>query len=145
MQKNVEDTNVTVKSFAGARIADMKDYVRPSLEKKPDMIILHVGTNDLRSSNNEQTIAREIMQLAEGIMNDDIEVTVSGLLRRGDNQGTKVDKVNSYIRDFCVSKNLRFIQHSNIDPRKHLFRGKLHPSKFGATFFSKKFCNFLNT
>ena len=38
---------VTSKSFSGAKCKDMKHYIMPTLEKKPDEIILHVGTNDL--------------------------------------------------------------------------------------------------
>ena len=34
--------HVAVKSFLGARIADMEDYLRPLLKREPDEIILHV-------------------------------------------------------------------------------------------------------
>ena len=37
---------VKVRSFAGATIEDMYDYLKPILKKCPDNIILHVGTNN---------------------------------------------------------------------------------------------------
>ena len=35
------------KHFLGALVADMKHYVKPTLEKNPEPIVLHVGTNDI--------------------------------------------------------------------------------------------------
>jgi hypothetical protein len=38
--------NVLVKTFPGAKVNDMKHYVKPTTDKTPDHLILHVGTND---------------------------------------------------------------------------------------------------
>ena len=38
---------VVVESFASATISDMSHYLKPTLGKKPDQIVLHVGTNDI--------------------------------------------------------------------------------------------------
>ena len=40
------DRKVKVKSFAGATIDDICDYIKPLLKKCPDNIILHVDTNN---------------------------------------------------------------------------------------------------
>ena len=40
---SMNDKHVAVKSFSGARIADMDDYLRPLLRKKPDEIIPPCG------------------------------------------------------------------------------------------------------
>ena len=40
---------VVVKSFAGAVIEDMEDYLKPVIRKEPESIILNVGTNDLKN------------------------------------------------------------------------------------------------
>ena len=37
---------IYVKSFSGATISDMEDYVKPSLKYNPDLVILQIGTND---------------------------------------------------------------------------------------------------
>ena len=37
---------VTVRCFPGSYIADMCDYYKLIIKKKPSYIILHVGTND---------------------------------------------------------------------------------------------------
>ena len=58
---STNDKDVAVKSFSGARIADMDDYLRPLLSKKPDEIILHVGTNNIRDESSRS--------VDEGIVN----------------------------------------------------------------------------
>ena len=40
---------VVVKAFPGATIHDMKSHIIPTVERCPDQICLHIGTNDLRS------------------------------------------------------------------------------------------------
>ncbi len=41
--------NVFVKSFSGSTINNMYDFSRPFLEKEPDLVILHIGANNIRS------------------------------------------------------------------------------------------------
>jgi len=41
---------IVVKAIPGSMTKDMKHYLKPSLDRKPDRIVLHVGTNDLKSS-----------------------------------------------------------------------------------------------
>ena len=42
------DTKVWVTSFPGCTTLDMDDYIKPILRRKPDKLILHVGTNSLK-------------------------------------------------------------------------------------------------
>ena len=44
-------------SFPGATTQDMKDYIKSTISRKPGMIILHAGTNDLKSNQNPSDIA----------------------------------------------------------------------------------------
>ncbi len=38
------DRKIIVKTFPGAAVKDMNHYLKPTLEKNPEMIVLHVGT-----------------------------------------------------------------------------------------------------
>ena len=42
----------------------MKHYIVPTFEKKPDELILHIGTNDLKDRARKE-IVRDIMALKE--------------------------------------------------------------------------------
>ena len=46
---NTKISNVSVRSFSGATIEDMKDYSIPLLQKEPNVIIIHAGTNSVRT------------------------------------------------------------------------------------------------
>ena len=39
--------SVKVHSFSGATTEDMESYLIPLINKKPDHVLLHVGTNNL--------------------------------------------------------------------------------------------------
>ena len=42
--------------FCGATTDEMKDYIRPTLRRMPNNIILHVGTNDTSRSNASEIV-----------------------------------------------------------------------------------------
>ncbi|CAB4046059.1 Werner syndrome ATP-dependent helicase-like, partial [Paramuricea clavata] len=43
-----DEQRVSVKAFSGSSVEDMQDYIKPLIRKKPDTMILHVGTNDIK-------------------------------------------------------------------------------------------------
>ena len=57
---------VTVKSFSGATVDDMKDFIKPILRKKPEKLILHFGTNDLRNTD-PKAVADNVSNLVQSI------------------------------------------------------------------------------
>ena len=126
---------VFIKSFPGATTKDMLSYVEPSKQHKNDMIILHCGTNDLRSSKPAEIIAKEIRDLAHDLKTQENEVMVSGLVPRGDRLNAKANEVNKVLTSLCADDNLYFIDNWNIDARKHLdFKG-LHLNDEGLNMF----------
>ena len=69
------------------------------IEKDPECIVLHIGTNDLKSKKSEVDIAEEIVNLAKSVKNKDIEVKISGLVPRGDGLAAKRSKVIQVLHD----------------------------------------------
>ena len=53
---------VKVRKFPGATTDDMYHYLMPLLQKQPDNVILHVGTNDASSCNSSE-IVNNILKL----------------------------------------------------------------------------------
>ncbi|CAB4025578.1 Hypothetical predicted protein [Paramuricea clavata] len=60
---------VSVKSFLGIKAEDMQDYIKSLLRKKPDEIILHVGTNNIK--DNSKTAEVVAADIAKNIDNGD--------------------------------------------------------------------------
>ena len=52
------ERNVSVKSFSGATLNDMTDFLKPTSRKQPDKLIIHASTNDLRRSNPNEVADR---------------------------------------------------------------------------------------
>ena len=108
MSKVHADHFYVVKSFPGATVSDMKDYIKPICRKSPEKIILHVGTNDLKNSS-PKVIADSILNLATQIKEDSpiSTVGVSALLDRNDcpKLATKVKQVNLILDDYCHTRN----------------------------------------
>ena len=42
----------------------MMTYAKPTIEEKPDFVILHTGTSNLRSNANHEEIANSIADVA---------------------------------------------------------------------------------
>ncbi|XP_057309167.1 GATA zinc finger domain-containing protein 14-like [Hydractinia symbiolongicarpus] len=71
MTKSLEynqNKRVILKSFPGATTEDMYEYVKPTMKKKPDNIILYVGTNDLSRNVAPEVIANDIINLATSLI-----------------------------------------------------------------------------
>ena len=65
MAKRIQSRcKICVKTFSGAMVSCMEDYMKPSLRNPPDHLILHVGTNDLSSEKCSREIAESIINLA---------------------------------------------------------------------------------
>ena len=97
--KQCMETNdkVHIKSFPGASVGGMVDYVKPSLKFNPDTFLLHCGSNDLRSDKSSEEIATSIINLAKYIKLDENNVISSSIVTRSDALNTKGMEVNAMI------------------------------------------------
>jgi hypothetical protein len=69
------DHKVTIKTFPGAGVDEMIHYVRPTLQKKPNHVVLHVGTNDLQTKSPDALITA-ISRLGEAITQEGMELNL---------------------------------------------------------------------
>ena len=99
---------VYVKHFSGATTNHMHSYVKPSKDFNNELVILHCGTNDLRSEKQPLEIANEIMDLASEMKTNINEVMVSGIVQRRDKLNDKGKQVNQLLQSSCISKNFPF-------------------------------------
>ena len=95
-----------MKSFSGAKIRDMQDYVKPTLRENPDQIIVHVGTNDLASNKRPEQIAESIIGVTTSLKSDISNVLVSSITVRNEEHLKKVAEVNIVLKELCKEKNL---------------------------------------
>ena len=137
---------VYVKNFNGADIQDMTDFAKPIIRRKPDKVILHIGTNEIAKKEKEAgQIAREIYDLAEDIEAENVTVSISELTPRADSEQNQVKSaaVNVELGRLCARGTIPLIKHSNIDAIKHLNGSKLHLNKYGTSLLAGNYVKFL--
>ena len=131
-----------MKSFPGATIEDMYDYLKPLLKKCPKNIILHIGTNNTVNDTSRIVLDKvlSLKAFAEKAL-PDCHVFISNLTLRQDNASLTVNNVNQHLSTL----QLDIINNSNIS-NAGLGRGGLHLNSQGlgklAINFIKKIKSF---
>ena len=124
----------------------MSDHIKPTLRKNPDAIVIHVGTNSVRSSTSVRDCAEEIANLATMIGNESsADLAISGIIPRSDDESVavKVPGVNKLLKTFCNQNGWGFVDHSNISPEHDLNRSGLHLNTRGTARLATNFINYL--
>ena len=76
MIKNIAGTGISreniikMRPHPGATIIDICNYIKPEIHQKPDVVIVHCGTNDIQNSINT---VREIKELVKEIQENNHE------------------------------------------------------------------------
>ena len=111
----------------------------------PDIVLLHCGTNDFKKDLTPQKIAHNILKLAEEVFyRGKRDNLVSGIINRGDDCNTKVQKVYEFLSEIRTRKNVKYIDNGNIG-LDMLNRSKLHLNRFGTTQLVKNYRETLKT
>lgn len=127
----------------GTTTARIKQHVKISLEKKPDRMIIHVGTNDLNTEATEQQIAQSIVDLASFANTNSTSVAISSITHREDKWLKKANKVNSLMEKMCSERNICYIVNNNII-KIHLNGSNLHLTKNGTKLLTKNLAEVIN-
>ena len=61
--ENLSDENyiANIRTNPGCTNEDIADYVKPVIRRKPNIILVHTGTNDLTNSVNTMSKVRKIV------------------------------------------------------------------------------------
>ena len=93
---------VKVSCCRGATVEDMFDYVKPILKRKPDYVVLHVGSNDAKDMTS-RNILDKLLQLKTVVLDSDknCEVILSQPMTRVDNDkaGFTISKLNDLLEE----------------------------------------------
>ena len=60
-----------MKAFGGSTIKNMEHYSKPPLERNPELVILHIGTNDIKADTSQSEIASNIHKVAKEMEQDE--------------------------------------------------------------------------
>lgn len=143
---STKNSRVQVSTFPGCSTLDMEDHIKPILRKKPDKLVIHVGTNSLRETETPEKCADEISNLAKMVLSSSPETTValSSIITRIDDKvlAAKAFEVNLHLKQICQQNHWIFINHSNIKSN-HLNRSGIHLNKAGTLIMARNFTNII--
>ena len=139
-----KNKRVKVMHFSGATTACMESYIKLTLKRNKDKVILHIGTNNLRSTVEPLEIASNIINLAKTCRENGCDTIILEILPKGHKLNEKSQEVNTALHELCESQNLWIIKHQNIKPRYHLNRSKLHTNRKGTNLIEANFTKFFN-
>ena len=114
---NTKKANVSIQAFPGSTIEDFKDYVAPLARKKPDALIVHIGTNNVRSDTPKK-VTENLIQLHRYVKSiaPETKLVLSNIIRRHDyqNLGKKIIKINSLLAIECKRDKVDLINNINV-------------------------------
>ena len=113
----------------------------------PRRVILHVGTNDLKSNlrPNPNQIADSIVDLARMIESEsEAEVIISEVITRSDKTPEDhIRTVNKLLSRYCNQNGWQLLRHNNIS-KDHLNDGGLHLNDQGVSVLVTNLTRFLS-
>ena len=118
----------------------------PLFVKKPNLIIIHSGTNDVQNNvNTLQKIRKVISSIKEYDSDDNIKIALSSIIHRSDHDfEDKINETNRKLENLCKGNDMIFIKNSNIDSTC-LNRSKLLLNKSGTSLLIKIFSKTMNS
>ena len=151
MIKNITDTGISrekiikMRLHPGATTIDICDYIKPELRQKPDVVIVHCGTNDIPNNiNTVKKIKKLVKEIEENNHENIPQVVIFNIIKRNDQDcNEEIQNVNDKLQRFCTSKGLSFNDNNNID-KSCLNKDKLHLNRRGSSFLANNFKRFVN-
>lgn len=103
----------------GSVVHDVCNYAIPSNKKKPDEVLLHIGTNKIPEAESASHIAGKTVDLAMFIEKESplTKVTISSLINRNDNEAfkLKIGETNKILKGFATQQSWNFVDHKIIN------------------------------
>ena len=136
---------VLVRPFLGACINDLYDYLKPVLKCNPQVIVLHISTNDASSHDfiNMETICQDMELLIKELNELGIVVVLSLPINRTDEYSDRVKDLNIMLRSLCAKLLVNYIDNNNIK-HHHLNGSGLHLNKEGTSLLCQNIAIFLD-
>ena len=135
------DDSVKIWCHPGATTDDIIDNVKATARKKPGMIIIYTGTNDIQNEVNILQKVRKVITTNKEIdINNEIKIAFSSVIHRDDQDFEEETKeINRKLENLCKGKGIKFINNNNNIDGSCFNRSKLHLNKSGTALLVKMF------
>ena len=120
----------------------MEHFLQPLINKKPDQIILYIGTNDVSNVVSVKQATDQIVELCEKVKSCGINCTFSSITLRGDELWEVARAVNNNILNKTDRSDIDYIDNNNIEAR-HLNKSNLHLNRYGTPKLAGNMLNYI--
>ena len=136
---------VKVKNHSSAIREDICDFIKPEVRNKPDIIIVHAGTNDITNNTKSFENYKKITDTIKSKL-PNCKYAISNVVMRKDKPDIekKVIEFNSRLSKFCSKNKIDIIENENLDGSCLSFK-KLHLNKKGNSYLANNFSDFLHS
>ena len=129
------------------RVQQRKTFVTlvSEVRKKPDVIIVRAGTNDITNNTRSFDNYKKITDTIKSKL-PNYKYAISNVVTRKDKPDieNKVIEFNSRFSKFCSKNKVDIIENENLDWSCLSFK-KLHVNKKGNSYLANKFLDFLDS
>ena len=138
------NTIVYRKTFPGVNSLHLNHHILPTLrEDKPDIVLVHVGINDLLNRCHHDDIVRNIQGISNTCKEYGVkDVIISGLIYSKRVEKSEVDYVNLKLKEQSETMQYQYLDNHNIDV-SNLYRDGLHLEESGKSLFLENILDFL--
>ena len=140
-----------LKCFPGSTIQNLNYYSNPTLiEEKPEVVVIHVGINNLLSQNlnetsDEEQLVNEIIDIGRKCIDHGTEkVFISSILKCSRIIPDRIRNVNELLKGKCIEFGFIYIDN-NMIMIDHLWKDGIHLTNQGKTLLARHFINSLIT
>ena len=133
--------NISERGISGATTERINEKIDDILQSKPDIILIHAGTNDPATTINPLNNLRKILRKCNEL-SPQTKLAFSNIIVRKNKVNLEMGRkdINSRIKNFCQQNGIGYIDNSNTT-ENHLGMKKLHLNSKGNTAFAKNLIN----
>ena len=136
---------IKAKNFPGSATETILEKLENLLESKPDILIVHAGSNDLQKNINPLNNLRKVHWKCLDLSPETKLVFSNIIIRKDKNNLDKHQKdVNARMKNFCKQKDIGLIDNCKLEEH-HLSTKKLHLNNKGYSVFVKNILHFIES
>ena len=100
MEGRSRGDSVKIRPHPGISTEDLIDHIKPAIRKTPDIVVIHIGTNDLENNRNFVKKTKKLVSAVKEVDQDhSLKIAFSSIINREDDDfKDKVNDVNNKLK-----------------------------------------------
>ena len=153
-EKKVRDNNlIRIRPHSGAKSYDMVDLVKVSVRRKPDAIVIHVGSNDFNNPKEKINTVEHMEEVFRHVIKESpkTQLAYSLTFNRYDKKknsaetNRRIKQTNEQMKVLCRRYGAKIVDNSNMARSLLDYNKGWHPTNEGKDQFVDNWYTFIDT